>query len=297
MERATEGLPVRLVSPEEQQLERYLQQIEALKAVVAERQMELASITAELNRFDAEYHSRVATRFATLDRIHLEIDEYRRRHELFWLQPDDDPATIEKTVDEEFEERHERIREEEQEAREHEATHRRNQERPTLEPAEQDEARRLYLELSKRYHPDLAPTEEERVRRAPIMSQVNEAFRDRNLAALRALSDEGQLEPGPRETASIGDRLVWAIREIARLEGVIQAHDSDLASVKSGELHELWLLESTGGGAVNRLVADLEAEIASLKAVLAAYAETYRDLLRHRDNLKSKRRPTGDAPE
>ena len=79
------------------------------------------------------------------------------------------------------------------------------------------EAKRLYIELAKRLHPDLARDDEDRQRRERIMQRVNEAFRLRDLAELRAVHLESIaadpswadrpvqiVSPGPRRSSSPG---------------------------------------------------------------------------------------------
>ncbi len=50
--------------------------------------------------------------------------------------------------------------------------------------------KRLYRQLARRYHPDLATDPDERERRTPIMARINEAYAARNLDALQTLADQ-----------------------------------------------------------------------------------------------------------
>ena len=79
------------------------------------------------------------------------------------------------------------------------------------------EAKRLYIELAKRLHPDLARDDDDRQRRERIMQRVNEAFRLRDLPGLRAIHLESIAEDPRWAERPVTDRLAWAEAELRRL--------------------------------------------------------------------------------
>ena len=57
-------------------------------------------------------------------------------------------------------------------------------------PKMEEQIRALFRELARRFHPDLTTDPEEKKWRQEIMTRVNQAYTNRDLKALRALSDE-----------------------------------------------------------------------------------------------------------
>ncbi|MHC0430704.1 hypothetical protein ACX6XY_10995 [Streptomyces sp. O3] len=77
-----------------------------------------------------------------------------------------------------------------------------------------DEARRLFRELVRRAHPDLAQDDRERERRDAFIVRVNAAYALGDEAGLRELSDEWAAGPvaeeqGPSRTEELYARLEW----------------------------------------------------------------------------------------
>ncbi|TDC09408.1 hypothetical protein E1265_32280 [Streptomyces sp. 8K308] len=92
------------------------------------------------------------------------------------------------------------------------------QQPPRVRPS--DEARKLYRELVRKCHPDLAVDQSERDRRDVFVSRVNQAYARGDEEALRDLADEW--ERGPR-----GEEPAWERAEelYARLEWLAQRKD------------------------------------------------------------------------
>jgi hypothetical protein len=269
----------RTQTPEEREYARYLTEIEIRKRRIADLQAELAALKLALGRFEAEYHARVGVLFVELDRVRLAIDEYERR--IAWLKahPDRDPAGAEREIEREFRARHEEVHAEEEETRRYERAYARDQERPKLASDAEQEAKRLYRDLAKRYHPDLARTEAERQQRATVMQRVNGAFQDRNLDFLRGLFREAEVEDPAFEARSIGEKLVWAIREVARLDEVAAELVKDGESVRASSTYALWKRQEEGEPVIQRLSDDLTAKISAGQERLAVLVSTYRQLV------------------
>lgn len=273
---------VREQTPEEREYARYLTEVEARKRRAAGLQSELEALRVGLVRFEAEYHTRVGTLFVELDRARLAADEYERRIARLNSDPHVDPERVEEEVRREFADRREEVRQDQEETRRYERVFERERERPRLDEAGESEIVRLYRDLARRFHPDLARTEEERRRREPLMQRINDAFRERDLAALRALQSEAAADDPAFESLSIGDKLVWAIREVARLDGVIAALESDLAALRAADSFALWQRQLVGEPVIERLEEDLRRDILVARDHLAELITTYRHLLDRR---------------
>jgi len=273
---------VRTYTPEEREYARYLAQIDARKRRVAELQAELEALRLALGRFTAEYHARVGARFVELDRLRLAVAEYERRIALLRADRERDPRTVEEEVAAEFARRREEVHAEDEETRQYQRAYERDQQRPPLDADAEAEIKRLYRELAKRYHLDLARTDDERARRETVMQRVNAAFRDRDQPTLNALFREAEIADPTFETRPIGEKLVWAIREVARLDGLIADLEAELVAVRASDTHNLWQRQQAGERVIERLEADLAAEIATGQTRLAELVATYRDIVKDR---------------
>ncbi|WP_055700302.1 hypothetical protein [Streptomyces silaceus] len=94
-----------------------------------------------------------------------------------------------------------------------------------------EEARKLYRELVREAHPDLAQEESERQRREEFITRVNAAYARGDEALLRELSEEWAAGPVPAE-----QRLTRSEELYARLEWLAQR--KELLSVLAKELEE-----------------------------------------------------------
>ncbi|MFC8585121.1 hypothetical protein ACFUGD_11315 [Streptomyces sp. NPDC057217] len=94
-----------------------------------------------------------------------------------------------------------------------------------------EEARRLYRELARKAHPDLAREEGERKRREEFITRVNAAYARGDEGLLRELSAEWEAGPAPAE-----ERLSESEELYARLEWL--AERKDMLSAVARELEE-----------------------------------------------------------
>ncbi|MFE0699446.1 hypothetical protein [Streptomyces sp. NPDC058872] len=94
-----------------------------------------------------------------------------------------------------------------------------------------EEARKLYRELARKAHPDLAREEDERRRREEFITRVNAAYARGDEALLRELSAEWEAGPVP-----VAERLSESEELYARLEWL--AERKDMLSGLARELEE-----------------------------------------------------------
>ncbi|MFD4373632.1 hypothetical protein [Streptomyces sp. NPDC058486] len=103
--------------------------------------------------------------------------------------------------------------------------------RPPQRVRPSEEVRRLYRELARKAHPDLAREEDERARREEFITRVNAAYARGDEALLRELAEEWAAGPAPAE-----ERLSESEELYARLEWLSQR--KDLLSVLARELED-----------------------------------------------------------
>ena len=230
------GLPVanalaKRVSPEEEEAAKIQVQMAVLEEELARVSAEDTRTEADLRRFMQDYQHRMGPYFTRLDRWRVRCDEVRwtldRLEEVAAgdraMPEGDETSSPENAWQEEREKAFEKAWEE---AREEPV------EAPAPEPelSEQDTARakKIHRELVRRYHPDLAnsASEEEREQRNMLMTQINEAWEQKDLARLMALQNEPDF--APPEGESIGDRIVRLIRKRASVQKAVRAAEKRL---------------------------------------------------------------------
>ncbi|MGW1883430.1 hypothetical protein [Streptomyces sp. NPDC001970] len=115
--------------------------------------------------------------------------------------------------------------------------------RPPKRVRPSDEARKLYRELARKAHPDLAQEEKERARREEFITRVNAAYGRGDEALLRELSQEWDAGPVPEAS-----RLSESEELYARLEWLAQRKELLTAIAKE--------LEDSAIGAMLRMAPD-----------------------------------------
>jgi hypothetical protein len=141
------------------------------------------------------------------------------------------------------------------------------------------EAKRLYIELAKRLHPDLARDDAERRRREAIMQRVNEAFRLKDLAALQAVHQESIAEDPDWAERPVSDRLTWAETELRRLEVALEEGRLAMARLRGGELFRLYVRYEAGEPVFADLQVRIEKRLANETQRLERMKTSYRRLV------------------
>ncbi|MFE3458684.1 hypothetical protein ACFXKD_14180 [Nocardiopsis aegyptia] len=160
---------------EDPERERLMAELVALAAELADLRVELADARARLEAF-TRFHDRImAPLFAELDGVEADIAALRARH-------DDGPET--------------RREAEEARRRARESAWAADAARADAEGAERPrppvgtEARRLFRDLIRRCHPDLAEDDADRARREEFTRRVNDAYARGDTALLAELGRE-----------------------------------------------------------------------------------------------------------
>jgi len=181
---------VRKQTPEEIELERKRLLLAELQARLAERELELATLQATGGAFERRYHRIVGARYVELDRLLAELAGLEAQ-----ACPTDRRAS-------------ERASEAAEQAQQSEREFGEGDDLPARAFQPSDDLKRLYLDLAKRFHPDLVSDEESRARRTVLMAELNRAYAAGDEAAMHALLDRWHDEPGRDNSADIGAALV-----------------------------------------------------------------------------------------
>lgn len=250
---------VRVFTAEDRAYAHALLEIEARRRVVADLQDQLADLTHGLNRFAAEAQIRFASVFAELDYVRRAIGLCERRIARLRGRPRPAPKPPEP---------------EEEDWSTADAAFKSARSGGSIDLSEgaaaiAAEIKRIYLELARRYHPDLAQSDDERAGRQEMMLKVNQAFHERDLDTLVAIRRDALAADGPNGLLTVAARLSWSLRELDRLDGVIADLNTELATVRSSESGRLWRSFAAGEPVFDRLAVDLKTELNRQRTRLA----------------------------
>lgn len=134
-----------------------------------------------------------------------------------------------------------------------------------------DEARKLYRELARKAHPDLAREEQDRRRREEFITRVNAAYGRGDEALLRELSEEWAAGPAPAapelsESEELYARLEW----LARRKELLTVVARDLEDSAIGAM--LRMAPDDPDRLLEEIAEQLLAQVSAREAELAALA-------------------------
>ena len=270
---------VRALSPAEQQYQDNLIVIGERRRELAILEQDLVSLRSAVTDFEALAQSRLGELFTELRRLERETADYGNR--LNRLR-----AAMDARADEDLLKGLEEEQELLEEAAFAAAGARARGRGPHAPEAtrrwlatEAADTKRLYIDLAKRLHPDLARDDDDRQRRERIMQRVNEAFRLRDLAGLRAVHLESIAEDPNWEARPVTDRLAWAEQEMRRLEQALGETRSGLSRLRGGELFRLYTRHEAGDLVFDDLRTRIEGRIETETRRLDKMQDSYRRLV------------------
>jgi hypothetical protein len=274
---------VAVPSPEELAYARLLIDIEVRRMRVSALDQERETLESALSRFAVAVKNRVGTLKDEIRQARLSIEEMRRRVSRLKADPDANPADVEREVHEELHGKTEEVPFGEEPPHFDEASG----ERPSARPPRRDSATekeliRLYRELAKRYHPDLATDPVERDERDAIMLQINIAFRERDLAGLQKLMLEAESVRPAVAIRLHRQRLAWAIREVTRLDRQIVDLAAKLEMMRRSDTYTLWKTPDQSDKVLDDLEIRTQERLTREKTRLEEAAATYQRLAARR---------------
>src|ERR1700733_13860500 len=210
------GQIIRRLKPEEEEILRKREELATIRATLAERELELVDLRRDLAAFEGRYLRQVGTLYAELDEWKARISELRAR-----LHPSA------------------AAREHAQQAREqarqtHEEAHGKASETRDFKPS--PDLKRLYREVARRIHPDLAKGAADLERRTRFMAEANRAYEAGDAEVLQRILDEFQDAADAVEGEGIGAELIHIIRQISQARERVAAIDRELGDLPQSEI-------------------------------------------------------------
>jgi predicted nucleic acid-binding Zn-ribbon protein len=152
---------------------------------------------------------------------------------------------------------------------------RRLRRRPTSPNADPD-LRVTYRDLARRFHPDLAVDDADRIERQDMMLRINAAWQAGDLGALRKIQQDTEHLAPDWQDALIARRLAWAAREDARLRDRITALESRMKLLRESDTFPLWFDAKLGASVISRQANALRGEIVIAKERLERAKDAFR---------------------
>jgi exonuclease VII small subunit len=203
--------------------------VEVARRDLIEAEAELADRRLDIEAFEFEYEATLGVRLTELERIEAEVAAYldriklRRNEQTFgtayrsvedqyrqtWQTPPSMPAPKKKTA---------------------------------VSENTEAQIKKIYRQLARRYHPDLAADEAERIYRTEMMTAVNDAYAARSLAELMALVQElerhGQTDAFAEKETGV-DMVKALEEELARCQRRLRQIELEMHSLYTHHLVEL----------------------------------------------------------
>ena len=211
---------VREMTPEEKELEKKKLELATLEAKLAQRELELVTFQAELNAFRNRYLQALGGLYAELDAILADLANIQA------LKKPAGPQAWKKA-----EQARARAEESARSAKEIKGQSR------NFKPSEK--LKKLYREIAKSFHPDLAGNEGERAQFQQLMAEANQAYKNGDERLLEKLFIQGEHCPESVTGVGTGVDLVRVIRKIASIEKRLGEIASEMDLLKSSSLYQL----------------------------------------------------------
>ena len=268
---------VRVITEEELEYAARVVAIEQRKRSNAELQRELDDLSDALNQFEQQYRARLSGMTSEIERLRKDINDYRERIAYLRVRaasrdamPADPPPTDDPNDEQPNFEQVSGTRK-----------------RPVVDRETMEELRSIYRDLAKRYHPDLATTDQDRHAREALMLRINDAYSTRNLAALQAIARETERDDPDFVLRPIVQRLLWARLELDRLEAAARQIEERMNALRSSRTYDYWRSVELIDDAIERLSVDARQKVDRLTAKLAEMVEAH-DKLRARVEARER---------
>jgi len=243
-------------TPEEQELERKNVELASFEADLIQRELDLATLRADLAEFEARYLRQVGVLYAELDEIEARIAEAQAS------RMPSDPGAREQAV---------RAR---AQADESSLTMRAIAE-PKSKPTES--LKRLFREVAKCIHPDLATNDADRTHRQILMAEANRAYEEGDEAKLWAILYDWKTSPDSIAGEGVGPELIRVIRKISQIRRRLAEIETERQQLCSSDIYQLWVkqkeAEEHGQDVLTEIAMGVEMEIDAVRKRLAAIVD------------------------
>jgi hypothetical protein len=242
--------------PEERELESKKAKLASLEADLVQRELDLATLRTELAAFENGYLGTVGILYAELDQIEAQIAEAEARRRPSDLGAQEAAARARTQAEESF-----------QNAR----AIGESKSKPT------ESLKKLFREVAKLIHPDLATNDADRGRRQKLMAEANRAYEDGDEVRLQAILNEWETSPESVEGEGVGPELIRVIRKNSQIQRRFVEIEAEMQQLKTADLYQLWSrteeAKNQGRDLFKEMASQVEGEIDAARKRLAALGE------------------------
>jgi hypothetical protein len=216
-----------LIKSEAQALPRRREELARLEAELAGHESQLAKLRGEMSTFESRYLNTVGDRYDELAEIEKEIAK------LQGLDFDEDYG--DSLADDEMGCGQNRFH--------------------------SDKLKKLYREVARKLHPDLASCPQERQHRHQLMVEVNRAYESGAEDRLQELLEAGASLEAVESDGAMSTEMILLLRRIAEAKQRLAEIESDIEELTSAELYKLKLRVENSEGMGIDLFADLLSQV------------------------------------
>jgi hypothetical protein len=212
--------------PGAEELVRRKAELLVLSRQLLERERGLAAFRGELHAFETSYRKALGARYARLDELAERLDETALDNGHHPGEPDEDddgPA--------------DRYPGQGLPGGQNWAWGEREPDRePERRAPVGDDVKRLFRQLARLIHPDLAGDAQERERRTNLMVAANDAYEQGDVAALERLLEDWHASPEAVTGSGAAAELERTLRRIAQVEASMRRIDEELAELDASAM-------------------------------------------------------------
>jgi hypothetical protein len=245
------------ITEEEWEFKRKNAELSRLEVQLSQHELELATFRGEVHSFRARYLAAVGSRYWELDNLEAEIAEVEARQ-----KPDDRVA----------QQKAEQARAQADESAKTAGNQREDKKTtPKFKPTES--LKKLYRQIAKHIHPDLATDDLERSRYQKLMAKANQAYQAGDEIGLQHILRQWKKSPGPEKNDNVQDKLTKIIRQITQVKERLNAIRIEIAEIHQSSLYQLKIkvetADANGSDLLVEMARFLDEQIMVAKATLA----------------------------
>jgi hypothetical protein len=212
---------------EEQELQKRREELGKLESRLVEREAELANLQSDLRAFEGRYLSVVGNRYDELAEIEKAIAKIQG------LEVDDEESSS--LADDEVGCGQNRLH--------------------------SDKLKKLYREVARKFHPDLAACPQERQHRHQLMVEINRAYESGADDRLQELLEAGEGLENIGSHGALSAEMILLVRRVAEAKQRLAKIESDIGELAASEIYKLKRRVENAEAAGLDLFADLVAQV------------------------------------
>lgn len=248
-------------------------ELDRLRAELAEAEAELNSQLEDVEAFEFRFEAHVGQLLDKLAVLESEVNSYLTRIKLLRHEQsfaDQGPAFD--PVEEQF-----------RRTWQHNPETAEANPRPTPPAATQAQLKKMYRQLARQFHPDLAIDEADRQYRTDKMTAINDAYKAQSMVELMALAEELAAHQSRQQSLPPDKEMVQALEEeIERCRRRLRAIDNELINLPNRSMVDLALkvklAQREGRDLLVEMVEELERKIARKTAERDMLRAQFKDL-------------------